>query len=128
MDDETVARCLALQLGLAFAPAPLPLDADATGLISADMARERRVLPLGRGDRSLRLGMADPLDLETVDDVQFRTGRRVEPVVVSPSAVLRGQEIAYGPDPARQTLGRPKDGVVTPKARRALEKAAGAAP
>jgi type II secretory ATPase GspE/PulE/Tfp pilus assembly ATPase PilB-like protein len=42
--------------------------------------------------------MADPLDLDAVDDLQFQTGRRVVPVVSSPDAVLDGIEAAYGND------------------------------
>ncbi len=128
VDDETVARCLAIQLGLACAAAPLRFDPDAAGLISPSMARERRVLPLRTDGRSLRLGMADPLDLETVDDIQFRTGRRVEPVVVSLSAVVQGQAVAYGPAEYSGSPGPTSDGAVTAASQQALEAAARAAP
>ncbi len=126
VDEDTVARCLALQLGLAHAATPLRFDPDAAGLISPTMARERRVLPLRTDGRSLSLGMADPLDLETVDDIQFRTGRRVEPVVVSQSAVAQGHALAYGSEPG--SAGQSPDGVVPAASQRALEEAARAAP
>jgi len=45
--------------------------------------------------------MADPLDLFLLDDVQFQSGRRVEPVVSSTSAVLDGIDRCYG-----QAVGR----------------------
>jgi type IV pilus assembly protein PilB len=40
--------------------------------------------------------MADPLDLGVLDDVQFQSGRRVEAVVASATAVLEGLARCYG--------------------------------
>jgi type IV pilus assembly protein PilB len=40
--------------------------------------------------------MADPLDLGTLDDVQFQTGRRVEVVVVSEGALQEALARSYG--------------------------------
>ena len=42
--------------------------------------------------------MADPLDLQAVDDLQFQTGRRVHAMVASLDAVLEGIERHYGGD------------------------------
>lgn len=86
-DEEAVARSLADQLSLPFVAAPLEPAPDALDLVPPDLARSRRVVPLSLTDRSIRLAMADPLDLETVDDIRFQTGRRVEPVVTTPGAV-----------------------------------------
>ena len=95
-DQETVARALAEQLGLPYLPPPLESDPAARALVRAPLARSRRVLPLTASLKSLQLAMADPLDLGTVDDVRFQTGRRVEPVVASAAAVDRALTHAYG--------------------------------
>ncbi len=95
-DQETVARALAEQLGLPYLPPPLESDPAARALVRAPLAHSRRVLPLTASLKSLQLAMADPLDLGTVDDVRFQTGRRVEPVVASAAAVDRALTHAYG--------------------------------
>lgn len=95
-DEEAVARCLSIQLNLPYQPPPLSPQPPALRAVQPELARRGRVLPLETNGRTLRLAMADPLDLGILDDVQFQCGRRVEPVVASPPAVLRGLALGYG--------------------------------
>lgn len=96
IDESTLARALATQLSLPYQEAPLAHDPAATAVVRGELARARSVLPLSITPRRLRLAMADPLDLATVDDVRFQTGRAVEPVVATASAVADGLDRAYG--------------------------------
>lgn len=95
-DEEAVARCLSIQLGLPYQPPPLEADPPAVEMVRPELAKRGRVLPLSVGPRALRLAMADPLDLEVLDDVQFQSGRRVDAVVVSSGSLLGGLAKAYG--------------------------------
>lgn len=95
-DEEAVARALSLQLSLPYEAPPLPTDDTALRVVLPELAKRGRVLPLSANHRSLRLAMADPLDLGILDDVQFQCGRRVDPVVASPGAVLEGIARGYG--------------------------------
>jgi type IV pilus assembly protein PilB len=95
-DGEAVARALGIQLGLPYQPPPLQADARAIEAVRPELARRGLVLPLSVEARSLRLAMADPLDLGVLDDVQFQSGRRVKPVVVSAEAAIDGIAMAYG--------------------------------
>ncbi len=95
-EEETVARCLSVQLGLPYEPPPLKPKDGVQKRVQGELARRGLVLPLSIASRTLRLAMADPLDLGIVDDVQFQSGRRVEPVVSSKTAVLQGIEETYG--------------------------------
>ncbi|MFC1575149.1 ATPase, T2SS/T4P/T4SS family [Gemmatimonadota bacterium] len=95
-DEEAVARCLSIQLSLPYQPPPLRAETPALRVVQPELARRGQVLPLSATPRSLLLAMADPLDLGTLDDVQFQCGRRVEPVVASPGAVLDGLTRGYG--------------------------------
>jgi len=95
-DEESVARCLALQLNLPYEAPPLEARPDALEAVQPRLARGGLVLPLRISPRGLRLAMADPLDLGVLDDVQFQSGRRVEPAVASPAAVLDGLNRGYG--------------------------------
>ncbi len=96
--EDVVGRLLARQLSLPFAPEPLEPEGSALALVPAETARARMVLPLSATPRAVRLAMADPLDVEVVDDVRFGSGRRVEPVVTTRRAVIRGVAAAYGGD------------------------------
>lgn len=95
-DAESVARALARQLGLPFATAPLVAEDTAVRLVQAELARSRVVLPLRTTPRRLVVAMPDPLDLGSVDDLQFQTGRRVDVEVATHAAVTEGLERAYG--------------------------------
>ncbi len=106
LDPEALARALARQLRLTYAPAPLRPDPAALTLVPHALALRHRVLPLSATARAMRVAMADPLDAAAVDDLQFRTGRRTEPVVATEAAVERGLAEAYGDEAVRNALRR----------------------
>jgi type IV pilus assembly protein PilB len=95
LDAELVARALARQLRLPHATAPLRSEPAAVALVDGSLAARLRVLPVSADDRTLRVAMADPLDLAALDDLRFRTGRRIDPVVASPVAVEAAIMAAY---------------------------------
>jgi type IV pilus assembly protein PilB len=109
VDGEQVAQALALQLGLPYLPPPLTADPEAIRIVRPDLARARCVLPVALAPRSIVVCMADPLDLAAADDLQFQTGRRLQPVVASPEAVLDGIETAYGTDLEELVASLPAD-------------------
>lgn len=84
---EDVCEALAAQLGLRVASAPLTPNPDTLGLLPPDFVRSRGLVPIGADARSVRIAMADPLDLRSIDDVRFITGRRVDVSVSTPTAV-----------------------------------------
>lgn len=127
-DGEAVARCLALQLGLRYGPPPLEPEPDAASLVSLEMAKQRSVLALALAPRALDVGMADPLDLDAVDDIQFRTGRRVRPVVASKVSIAAGIRIAYGPSLPELVRALPEASAASEPEASGLEAAARAAP
>jgi type IV pilus assembly protein PilB len=109
--EEGVARALADQLGLPFEAPPLEVDPEALALIPAALALRRRVLPLRRiPPRTLVVAMADPLDLSAVDDAQFRSGRRIAPVVAPPTALQTAIAEAYGAPAPGGTAAEPGSG------------------
>ena len=94
-DGEHVARVLARQLRLPHASAPLQCDPAALDLLDRALATRLRVVPLSLTERGLRVAMADPLDMAAVEDLRFRTGRRIEPCVATPNAVEAALVAAY---------------------------------
>ena len=95
IDDRAVARSLAAQLRLPFAEGPLTSEPEALGLVDAALARSRAILPLSATDRTLRLAVSDPLDQETLEELRFSSGRRVEPIVAARSTIADGIRTAY---------------------------------
>ena len=81
-------------------PATVAADPDAVREISRDVCQRLTVVPLsvssydGRG-RSLRLAMADPTDTVTLAEVEHVTGCRIEPVLMTVSAVEEMIEKTY---------------------------------
>ena len=95
---EDVARALSVQLGLPYATPPLAPSREALRTVRPELVRARALLPLAVTDRTLEAAMADPLDLQAVDELQFQTGKRVQPLVASREAVQEGIEAHYGGD------------------------------
>src|SRR5690606_35994298 len=109
-DAEAVARALAAQLRLPHAPAPLTPDTTALALVDGPLAARLQVVPLTATERTIRVAMADPLDAAAIDDLQFRTGRRVEPAVAT-RAAIRVALAAYDVGAVSAILGRiPENG------------------
>jgi len=131
--EEVVAQALGRQLNLPCAEPPLEPEEAALALVDPVLARSRRVLPLSATPRTLRLAMSDPLDMTTLDDIQFQTGRKVEPAVATPSSVELGLARGYGGElralveqlPDRYRIGGGREGEGE---REELERAAQAAP
>jgi type IV pilus assembly protein PilB len=86
--EEQIAGTLAAQKGLEHVNLTLyPVDRMVATMLPVRMARRRLVIPLAIKGERLVLAMADPLDVEAVDEAELRTGLKVEPVVAAASQV-----------------------------------------
>lgn len=65
-------------------------------IIPADLAGKYRIVPLRLEGRRLTLAMADPADLQAIDNISFRTGLIVRPQVVAEVRLLLALEKYYG--------------------------------
>lgn len=82
IDEQTLAAALGKQLGVQHASGKMVPDPRALALLSAEEADRRDVLPMRVDATRLSVAVLDPGDLETLDWLAFKTGRRVIPVVV----------------------------------------------
>src|SRR5207253_3301039 len=64
-------------------------------MVPAGIALKHEVIPIGRSAGALTLAMIDPTNLSAVDDVAFRTGMRVFPVIARPSVIRQALELFY---------------------------------
>jgi type IV pilus assembly protein PilB len=88
-DEAGMTAAIAKSLQLESLGTELPeVSPEVAGLLPADFCRKREVVPLSVQGKTLRLALADPTDLSTIQDAEFRTGKRVTAVVASQSLIL----------------------------------------
>ncbi|MCR9097620.1 MAG: hypothetical protein NXI30_25665 [bacterium] len=90
VEEGHLIRALAKQLDLPVASlAGKRIPEDVIALVPGRMASEHGVIPLftkdGGRNGQLYLGMEDPSNLAVLDDLAFRTGMEIHPVMVGPT-------------------------------------------
>lgn len=81
------ARAIAVAASHEFGVPLLDLDAvelelDVIRSVDQKLINKHRVLPLVKRGQRLFLGIADPTNLQAIDDIKFQTSLRIDPVVV----------------------------------------------
>ncbi|HIE53076.1 MAG TPA: type II secretion system protein GspE [Armatimonadetes bacterium] len=71
------------------------IDPEVIGVIPPELAYRHQVLPLARRDDTLRVAIADPLNLGALDDLRLVTGLDIEPVLADPEDIRRFVEEHY---------------------------------
>ena len=88
--DEDVAKALAAQFDMEY----VDLDAGlitpgAMHLLPEDLVRRHMIVPLTQEGGKLKVIISDPLDLETLDVLRFRTNMEVETSIASRSKIKK---------------------------------------
>src|SRR5438477_4870277 len=87
-NDQGILAAIATSMRLEALGPELPVvEADVAALLPSDFCRKRAVIPLRLQGRILRLGLVDPMDYSTIQDAEFRSGKRVLAVVASHSQI-----------------------------------------
>ncbi len=86
-NDLADARAVAVAASHEFGVPLLDLDAmeidlDIIRSVDQKLINKHRVLPLVKRGQRLFLGIADPTNLQAIDDIKFQTSMRIDPVVV----------------------------------------------
>src|SRR5512136_2782491 len=97
ISEEEIAQALSRQLGYPY----IDLDQfevypEVINLIPNDVAKKYMVMPIHRIRSFLTLAMVDPTDLEVIEDIRFRTGLSIQPVIASESGVMNAINKYYG--------------------------------
>jgi type IV pilus assembly protein PilB len=88
-DENAVSAAIAKGLRFECLAAELPgIAPEFETLLPMKFCQKHFVVPLGMKGNTLRLGMADPLDYPTIQDVMFRTSKEVVPVVASQTSIV----------------------------------------
>jgi len=126
LEERDLVRALASQMGLPVARLEgKRIEPGVLDLVPAELAERCMCLPLfvrdEPGGRTLYVGMEDPSDLAALDDLRFRTGALVKPVLMGPSELCEGIDRFYrgrgapteagppGVEPARPATEPPQE-------------------
>jgi type IV pilus assembly protein PilB len=95
--EEEMAQALSRQLGYPY----IDLDQfevypDVVNLIPIEIVKKYMIMPIHRIRSFLTLAMVDPTDLEVIEDIRFRTGLSIQPVIASESGILNAINKYYG--------------------------------
>jgi type IV pilus assembly protein PilB len=97
LNDGQVMAALSQQYGLAAVDlASLEVDPKVVKLITLDMALKHKVMPIRRLGSVVRLVMADPTNVLAIDEIKFRTGFNIDPVVATETALEDAIRKHYG--------------------------------
>jgi len=88
VSEENVTRAIARQFKLKYIDLDKnPVTESAMKLIPDELIRKYNVLPLGMNNGRLRIVVADPLDLDTLDLLRFRLNTELDCCLASPSKI-----------------------------------------
>ena len=76
------------------------IDADILKLVPKEPCERHKVVPVSRTGNSLIVAMADPTNLNAIDDLKFLTGYNIEPVIASETAIHNAIEKYYNAGPS----------------------------
>ena len=97
VSEEEMAQALSRQLGYPY----INLDQfevypDVINLIPVEISQKYLIMPIHRIRSFLTLAMVDPTDLDVIEDIRFRTGLSIQPVIASESGIINAIEKYYG--------------------------------
>ena len=76
------------------------IDAEILKLVPKEPCERHKVVPVSRTGNSLIVAMADPTNLNAIDDLKFLTGYNIEPVIASETAIQSAIEQYYNAGPS----------------------------
>ncbi|MGB3914634.1 MAG: ATPase, T2SS/T4P/T4SS family [Dethiobacteria bacterium] len=88
--EEELVEILEQQLGLPQVNLySYNINPDLATSIPLYLAKRHLVIPIEKYENTLKLAMADPMNIIAIDDVEMLTGLKVEPVLASESSIIQ---------------------------------------
>jgi type IV pilus assembly protein PilB len=76
------------------------VDGEILKLVPKDPCERHKVIPISRTGNALVVAMADPTNLNAIDDLKFLTGYNIEPVIASETSIHNAIEKYYNAGPS----------------------------
>ena len=71
------------------------IDPSAIVTLSEEIARKYTALPISKTATRLTIALADPTDLQTIQDLAVRTGYAIDPVISTPKDIVEQIDLSY---------------------------------
>ena len=95
--EGDIVNVLSRQLRIdRYDPAQYPIDLSLAETISADTAKNKKVIPVARAGSVLRVATPDPLDIDALDSLEVITNLEIEPVVCTEADYEQAFNSLYG--------------------------------
>ena len=95
--EGDIVNMLSRQLRIdRYDPAQYPIDLSLAEIISADSAKDKKVIPVARAGNVLRVATPDPLDIDALDSLEVITNLEIEPVVCTEADYEQAFNSLYG--------------------------------
>ena len=78
------------------------IEKDALSLVSEDMCRRLPFIPIARSGEFLTVAMANPTDTSAIEDIQFLTRLKINPLLASKEDIVSTLDIHFGPQTSSQ--------------------------
>jgi type IV pilus assembly protein PilB len=97
LTEDVLVSVLSRQYGLEIIePAECDIAADVLKLLPRELAIRLQVVPIRREGNVLFVAMSDPNDVSLFDELRFRTGLRIKPVLASETNIREGIDKHFG--------------------------------
>ena len=94
--EMDIAQTLSFQLSIPFIDIPsATIEPEAINAVSERLAKRYLLIPLYFEGKILVIAMADPLNLNAIDDVRFSTGLQLRPLVGTPTGIAEAIRLHY---------------------------------
>lgn len=97
--EDNLADALGQQLGYEQVDLQaIQIDKAVVSLVKVDLLKKNRVFPFAMSESgtAIKLAMADPLDMDAMDDVALITGIKVEPAVATERSIMLAIDRFFG--------------------------------
>lgn len=97
VSSEHAVEILARHFGMApIFLSKLTLSKQVTALLSADVARRYKVIPVAQAEHAVHIAVADPMDLDVLDNIGYILKSPVEPFLAAESDLMNAINKYYG--------------------------------
>jgi len=97
LTEEVLHSVLSRHFALDFVdPGSCEIDPETLKLLPREIALRLLVIPIRRENNVLFVAMSDPIDVSLFDELTFRTGLRVKPLLASEAQIREGIEKHFG--------------------------------
>src|SRR5262245_32754110 len=97
LTEDILHTVLSRQFGLEIIePASCIVEPEILKLLPRELAIRLQVVPIRREANNLFVAMSDPNDVSLFDELSFRTGLRIKPVLASEQQIREGIEKHFG--------------------------------